>query len=172
MTEVLEFLNCSIRSKSNYHRSILSIIFKKNPPVKFSILSEAFFFWDTKFKHFEFWRNNDDRSFSTLELFYSESNCHRSILPMKTFKKSFFCVSIPRIHFRIEFSMARKFLLRDFFFFKIQNSTISNSGDRSSWTHCSVRTKSNCLRRVIPSRRGGGRIDMKQPKWNFLRECA
>lgn len=76
---------------------------------------------------------------------------------MKIFKKIFFCALIPRIHFRIEFLTARKFLLGlfSFFFFEIQNSTISNSNDRSSWTRCSVRSKSNCLRRVI--RRGGGR---------------
>lgn len=75
---------------------------------------------------------------------------------MKIFKKIFFCALIPRIHFRIEFLTARKFLFSLFsFFFEIQNSTISNSNDRSSWTRCSVRSKSNCLRRVI--RRGGGR---------------
>lgn len=86
---------------------------RKNP-IKFLLvfikefLLLLFFFWNTKFI------SGETKVIEVLELF---NYYHRSILSMKIFKKIFFCALIPRIHFRIEFLTARKFLFSLFSFF-------------------------------------------------------
>lgn len=82
--------------------------------IKEFLLLLFFFFWNTKFI------SGETKVIKVLELF---NYYHRSILSMKIF----FCALIPRIHFRIEFLTARKFLLGLFSFFlryKIQRYRI------------------------------------------------
>lgn len=85
---------------------------RKNP-IKFLLVFIKeflllFFFLNTKFI------SGETKVIEVLELL---NYYHRSILSMKIFKKIFFCALIPRIHFRIEFLTARKFLLGLFSFF-------------------------------------------------------
>lgn len=118
-----------------------------------SFLSKSFFFFFFFLKYkIHIWRNKGDRSSWTLQLLspinFIDENIQENFLLRFNTKNPF----QDRI-LNGEKIPPRPFFF--FFFFEIQNSTISNSNDRSSWTRCSVRSKSNCLRRVI--RRGGGR---------------
>lgn len=125
---------------------------RKNP-IKFLLVFIKEFllllFFFLKYK-IHIWRNKGDQSSWTLQLLSPINFIDENI------QENFLLRFNTKNPFQDRILNGEKIPPRPFFFFfEIQNSTISNSNDRSSWTRCSVRSKSNCLRRVI--RRGGGR---------------